>query len=33
MWADPIYREAIEKYIKAWLNFRRRRKSIIEAYH
>jgi len=32
MWADPIYREAIKKYIKAWLNFRRR-KSIIEAYH
>lgn len=31
MWADPLYREAIEKYIEAWLNFRRR-KSVIEAY-
>jgi hypothetical protein len=31
MWADPIYREAIEKYIKSWLNFRRR-KSTVEAY-
>ena len=31
MWTDPLYREAIEKYIKAWLNFRRKR-NIIEAY-
>jgi len=31
MWRDPLYKEAIEKYIKAWLNFRRR-KSVIEAY-
>jgi hypothetical protein len=30
MWADPLYRRAIEKYIKAWLNFRRR--SVIEVY-
>jgi len=29
MWIDH-YREAIEKYIKAWLNFRRKR-SIMEA--
>jgi len=25
MWADPIYREAIKKDIKAWLNFGRKR--------
>ena len=31
MWADPLYREAIEKYVKTWLEFRRR-KSAIEAY-
>jgi len=31
MWADPIYREAIKKYIKAWLNFGRK-KSVMEAY-
>lgn len=31
MWRDPLYKEAIEKYIKTWLNFRRR-KSVIEAY-
>jgi hypothetical protein len=31
MWSDPIYREAIKKYIKSWLDFRRR-KSTVEAY-
>jgi len=31
MWSDPIYREAIKKYIAEWISFRRRR-SVLEAY-
>lgn len=31
MRAGPRYREAIEKYIKAWLNHRKRR-TVMEAY-
>ena len=31
MWNDPLYREAIERYIRAWLAFRKRR-AVLEAY-
>lgn len=31
MWSDPIYKEAIKKYIEEWISFRRRR-SVLEAY-
>ncbi|MEM3437984.1 MAG: hypothetical protein QXP55_05605 [Nitrososphaerales archaeon] len=31
LWNDPAYRNAIEQYIKAWLEFRRKRR-VLEAY-
>ncbi|MFN3621927.1 MAG: hypothetical protein ACK4TI_03465 [Nitrososphaerales archaeon] len=24
MWSDPVYKKAIEEYIKAWLEYRRK---------
>ncbi|MCP8307437.1 MAG: hypothetical protein H3Z52_02100 [archaeon] len=30
-WKDPAYRKAIEQYIKAWLEFRKKRK-VVEVY-
>jgi len=30
-WSDPIYKEAIKKYIEEWISFRRR-KTMLEAY-
>ncbi|MGQ9469024.1 MAG: hypothetical protein ACUVTD_04270 [Nitrososphaerales archaeon] len=31
LWNDPAYRKAIEQYIKAWLEFRKK-KRVVEAY-
>ncbi|MEM3386058.1 MAG: hypothetical protein QXN08_00085 [Nitrososphaerales archaeon] len=31
MWSDPVYKKAVEEYIKAWLEFRRK-KRVVEAY-
>jgi hypothetical protein len=31
LWSDPTYRKAIEQYIKAWFEFRRK-KRVLEAY-
>jgi hypothetical protein len=31
LWSDPAYRKAIEQYIKAWFEFRRK-KRVLEAY-
>jgi len=31
LWSDPAYRKAIEQYIKAWLEFKRKRR-VLEAY-
>ncbi|MDW8044563.1 MAG: hypothetical protein RMJ31_02150 [Nitrososphaerota archaeon] len=31
LWNDPIYRRVIEDYIRAWVNFRKKR-MVVEAY-
>jgi len=31
LWSDPAYKKAIEQYIRAWLEFRRK-KRMVEAY-
>ncbi|MEM2339114.1 MAG: hypothetical protein QXW83_02805, partial [Nitrososphaerales archaeon] len=32
LWNDPIYKKAIEDYIKAWINFKRKKRVVVEAY-